>query len=49
MVEGGPLIVNGNLNAALNVKINFIGTGGWELVTVYSEGGQEIFIYKRQL
>jgi hypothetical protein len=47
--EGMNFIVDGKTNGALGAKINLMGVNGWELVTVYNEGGEKIFIYKRQL
>jgi hypothetical protein len=46
--EGMNLIVDGQMNEALKAKMNFTGAAGWELVTVFNEGGKKIFIYKRQ-
>lgn len=47
--EGMSFISEGELNVALKAKISLMGANGWELVTVYNEGGQKVFIYKRQL
>jgi hypothetical protein len=47
--EGMSFISEGELNAALKAKISLMGANGWELVTVYNEGAQKVFIYKRQL
>lgn len=47
--EGMSFIVAGKKNGALDAKIGLRGVNGWELVTVYNEGGERIFIYKRQM
>jgi hypothetical protein len=47
--EGMSFIADGKENGALLAKMALMGVNGWELVTVYAEGGVKIFIYKRQL
>jgi hypothetical protein len=47
--EGLKLWADGQFNPALKAKMNLFGVNGWELVAIHNEGGNTIFIYKRQL
>ncbi|MEY2565286.1 MAG: hypothetical protein QOH88_3479 [Verrucomicrobiota bacterium] len=47
--EGSKFLSDGQFNPALKAKMNLFGVNGWELVAVHNEGGNTIFIYKRQL
>jgi hypothetical protein len=42
------VIAGDQLNKALSAKLEYAGANGWELVTVYAEGGGKGFIYKRK-
>lgn len=48
MVEGANIIEGGQLTEVITSKIDYATASGWELVTVFCEGGKKVFIYKRK-